>query len=659
MSPTDQRKLAAIMFTDMVGFSAMSQRDEARALELLEEHRELIRAVSPRHGGREVKTIGDGFLLAFSSALSAVEAAVEIQQGLHERNQRVPGNREVKIRIGIHVGDVVISDGDIHGDGVNIASRLEPLAAPGGICVSNAVFEQVQNKLSHAWRALGAAELKHIKLPMTVFEVVLPWNAESAPAPEASRRPAARAWTPYPNSIAVLPFLDLSQAKDQEYFSDGISEELLNLLAKIPALHVISRSSAFSFKGKSLEIPELARRLKVAHVLEGSVRKSGNRLRITAQLIDALADKHLWSENYDRSLDDIFAVQDEIAAAVVAQLKIVILGPGPRSKSIHPGAHALFLQGRERARVFTRDGFDASIALFKRALDIDPEYAACWDGLAQNYINQVRGGLRPAAEGRRLALEAATRAIALEPELASAHARLGSIAAQFDDDLAAGALHFERALALEPTNSTIIGNAASLAALLGRLDMAIALQAYTNARDPLNGIGRQNLGIYYLWADRLSEALTEFRAALEISPGRLYANSYVADALRLGGDLTGALAAGLQEPDEESRLAGLAKVYDALGDRKRSDAALAELTQKGYAYGNVLACRGELDRAFACLDEVAANANLRGTNLLIDSDFANLRGDSRWLPFLRRIGKSPEQLAAMKFDVKVPEGWDA
>ena len=255
-------------------------------------------------------------------------------------------------------------------------------------------------------------------------------------------------------SIAVLPFVNMSSDKDQEYFSDGISEELLNLLAKIPKLRVISRSSAFSYKGKDVKLAQVARELNVAHILEGSVRHAGNKVRITAQLIEARSDTHLWSNTWDRELDDIFAVQDEIAAAVVKQLKITLLGQAPKAKEVNPEAYALFLQGRQLARQNRRESFQQAIPLLQQALAIDPGYAPAWAQLAEVYFIQAGGGFRPLEEGVRLAREAATKALTIDPDYAPAHDRLGFIAMTFDGDMATAALHYEHALALDPANST-------------------------------------------------------------------------------------------------------------------------------------------------------------------------------------------------------------
>ncbi len=461
-------------------------------------------------------------------------------------------------------------------------------------------------------------------------------------------------------SIAVLPFVDMSPDKDQEYFSDGISEELLNVLAKIPQLRVISRSSAFSFKGKDIPIPEIAQRLNVAHILEGSVRKAGNQVRITAQLIDARSDTHLWSETYDRPLENIFAVQDEIAAAVVAQLKLKLLGAAPTTKAGDPKGYALFLQARQLGRQNTAEGYERSIALYQQVLAIDANDPAAWDGLARNYMNQSYYGLRPAEEAVRLAREAGGRALAIDPDFAPAHVLLGRISADNDGDLAAAARHLERALALEPANTDIIRNAAVLAANLGRLETSIELNEYVTAHDPVNATGHHNLGIDYRNAGRLDEAIASFRTALSLSPDYAGAQYGIGVALLLEGDPAGALAAMQEEASEVWRLLGLPMAWHALGKKSESDAALAELIRRTakdgpYNIAYVLAYRGEADRAFEWLDEAVAHHDPGLSEIALESLFANLHQDPRWLPFLRRIGKAPEQLAAIEFDVTLPQ----
>ena len=459
-------------------------------------------------------------------------------------------------------------------------------------------------------------------------------------------------------SIAVLPFVDMSPNKDQEYFSDGISEELLNLLSKISQLRVISRSSAFSFKGQEIEIPEIAKRLNVAHILEGSVRKAGNQVRITAQLIDARSDRHLWSETYDRPLDNIFAVQDEIAAAVVEQLKLKLLGEAPKAKVTDPHAYALFLQARQLARQRTSEGLERSIVLYQQALAIDRNDAAAWDGLARNYLMQVGDGLRPIDEGSRLARDAVGKALAIDPDYALAHALQGRIAMLYDGDLAAAARHYEHALALEPTNTDVISEAGQVAQSLGRLDTAIALSEYVVSHDPVNALFHANMGFAYYFAGRQNEAIASWHTALALSPDYEGAQYRIGVALLLKGDPAGALAV-LQKEDESWGLIGLPMAWHALGNKAKSDAALAELIrtqekESAYNIAYVLAYRGDADRAFEWLDKAVAYHDPGLFRIAVEPLFANVHEDPRWLPFLRKIGRAPEQLAAIKFDVKVP-----
>ncbi len=345
----EQRKLAAIMFTDMVGYSALAQRDDKLALELLEEHRRLLREIFPRFHGTEIKTIGDAFLVEFGSALEAAQCAIEIQRTLAKRNHDVTSDRRIELKIGIHIGDVVHREGDVYGDGVNIASRIEALAGAGGICVSMDVERQIRNALEARFEKFGTADLKNISLPMDLFRIVLPWETGAKAEvgmPRTSKKspilipaaallaiallagwwwtqrssknqqvvtaqalPAAPANAPDPKSVAVLPFVNLSDDKGSEYFSDGVSEELLTVLQKIPGMHVAARTSAFSFKGKNATAQEIGQKLGVAYLVDGSVRKSGDAVRIAARLARADTGEELWSENFTRNLKDVFAVQ--------------------------------------------------------------------------------------------------------------------------------------------------------------------------------------------------------------------------------------------------------------------------------------------------------------------------------------------------------------
>ena len=285
------RRLAAIMFTDLVGYTALTQRNEALAMQLLEEHRRLVRPFFPKHNGREVKTIGDAFLVEFASALEATRCAFDIQQSLNELNSGRQEDRRVLLRVGIHLGDVIHDQNDVYGDAVNIASRIEPLASPGGICVSQQVYDQIKNKFEFPLSTLGEKTLKNVSEPVEVYRVILPWEkkSESESSLEKTR-------------IAVLPFTNMSSNPEEGYFADGMTEELITSLSGVRQLTVIARTSVMGYKGTTKKVREIGRELEVGSVLEGSVRKAGNKVRITAQLIDAATEGHLWAQNYDRQL---------------------------------------------------------------------------------------------------------------------------------------------------------------------------------------------------------------------------------------------------------------------------------------------------------------------------------------------------------------------
>jgi TolB-like protein/Tfp pilus assembly protein PilF len=452
----------------------------------------------------------------------------------------------------------------------------------------------------------------------------------------------------------------MSSDSEQEYFSDGLSEELLNLLTKIPELRVAARTSSFSYKDKDVKVAQIGEELNVAHVLEGSVRKSGNRVRITSQLIHAEDGYHLWSETYDRALDDVFAIQDEIAAEVVAQLKITLLGAAPVVEETDPEAYALFLQARHLARQGTTKAFAQSTTLYQQALAVAPDYLAGWEGLAAVYCDQTDRGLRPTDEGYTLARKAVEKALAIDPDYAKGRARLGWITMIKDLDLEAAAQHIERAMELDPIDPDILGDAAVLAEDLGRLDEAIALNEHVVDRDPVSARGHRRLGISYLGAGRLDDAVDSFRTTLTLSPDQLGAGQMLGVALLRKGEPEAALEAMQLEAGAGWRQIGLAMAYHALGQANESDAQLAQAIETveevaSYNIAFVLAFRGEADRAFKWLDK-AVQYNDPGLAQIINMPmFENIHSDPRWLPFLESIGKSPKQLAAIEFDVTLPE----
>ena len=446
-------------------------------------------------------------------------------------------------------------------------------------------------------------------------------------------------------SIAVLPFADMSSGKDQEYFADGLSEELLNLLAKIPDLRVAARTSAFKFKGEKIDVKDVAQKLNVAHMLEGSVRKSGNKVRITAQLIKAADGYHLWSETYDRTLDDIFVVQDEIAGEVVQALKLTLLGTTSvtRSGPVDPEAYNLALQGRFFFDRRSRKDVERAVEYFRRSLERDPDYAPAWAGLSEAYARQADNGFVPAADGYRRAREAAEKALALDPQLADAHLAMGWIHISYDWDWAAADASFREALDLEPGNAQALRYASSQALTFGRWNEAIDLANKAIERDPLRP---SNVGLALLAVNRDAEAEAAFRKALELDPDGTFRHRLLGLALLLQGKTNDALQEMEQETEENWRLSSLPLAFHALGRRSESDAALATLKSKhagemAYQIAEVHAFRGEADLAFEWLERAYDQRDGGLGDIKGDRLVRGLAGDPRYRALLRKL-KLPE-----------------
>ena len=479
------------------------------------------------------------------------------------------------------------------------------------------------------------------------------------PDRDPSVEPAATVAAPPEKSIAVLPFADLSPEGNQEYFSDGISEELLNLLARVRELKVTARTSSFSFKGKEVEVPEIGRQLGVSHVLEGSVRMSGNRVRITAQLIQTSDGFQVWSQNWDRTLDDIFAIQDEIAAEVVKELRVALLDEVPTARATDPRAYALFLQAVQLARARSPEMYARSDSLYREVLAIDPGYAPARVNLATNLVNEVFVGARSAEDGFPSAEEEANKVLEIDPGSASAHMALGTIAVA-TGDLAAAATHFQRALELDPASPTVLGNSSMVLKSLGRLDEAIALDEETVRRDPVNTAWLFNLAAAKHWAGRNDESIELLRTVLSLSPGFSGARLILGEALLGKGDPAAALAELEKEPYEMFRLIGLPLAYHDLGREAEFQAALDTLVAKvgpvsPYDVASVFAYTGDADRAFEWLDKSVAAKDGGSLLILVDSLFENVRSDPRWVPLLRRLGKAPDQVEKIQFKVTLPQ----
>ena len=417
-----QRRLAAILSADVVGYSRLMGMDEAGTLSRLNAlRRELIDPTIAAHSGRIVKLMGDGALVEFASAVDAVTCAIEIQRQLREHNAGGSETNPIQFRIGINVGDIIIEGEDILGDGVNVAARIEGIAEPGGISISEDAWRQVQGKVAANFVDAGEQSLKNIARPVRVYRLDL--ASKAATASEAPRPISA---PPDKPSIAVLAFNNMSGDPEQEYFSDGISEDIITDLSKLSELHVIARNSAFTYKGKPVDVKQVGRELGVRYVLEGSVRKAGNRVRVTGQLIDAASGAHIWADRFDRDLTDIFAVQDELTQEIISALKIKLTPEKKdrltRKSTIDVEAYNLFLRGRERMWLHTRIGNIEARNLLGRAVTINPDFAAAHACIAVTHVNDyINGWAEIPEQSLQTGLEIAERAVQMDDEDPYAH----------------------------------------------------------------------------------------------------------------------------------------------------------------------------------------------------------------------------------------------
>ncbi len=441
-----ERRLAAILAADLVGYSRLMETNEEQTLSSLRLHRrEFFDPAVARHGGRIFKVMGDGFLIEFSSVLSAARCALDIQRGMPDRNAGVPEDRHFRFRIGINLGDIIVDGDDFHGDGVNIAVRLQALAPPGGIACSGAVRREVGNKLDVMFADQGRRRVKNIEQPVHVY--FADWGQPARLHPVG----ASTASRPDKPSVAILPFANVGNDPEQEFFSDGITEDIITDMSNVSGLFVLSRNTVFAYKGRAQNLERIARELGVAYVVEGSVRKVGNRVRINAELIEGATDGHLWAQRYDRDLTDIFAVQDEITKAIVEQLKVKLLPEEKRAIEQPPTAsveaYTYYLRGREYYHIASRANHLMARQNFARAIELDPHYARAYAGIAvcDSRLQSHYGVDIPIED----ILATTDKALAIDPNLAEAHAARGfalAVGGRREEAIAT----FERALALDP-----------------------------------------------------------------------------------------------------------------------------------------------------------------------------------------------------------------
>lgn len=566
-----ERKLAAILHADVVGYSRLMGEDETGTHRQVTEYLDAFAAAITDHQGRVVNYAGDAVLAEFPTVTDALTCAVAVQRDLKTRNDTVPAARKIQFRIGVNLGEVIVDRNDIYGDGVNVAARLEGLAEPAGICISESVRDAIGSKLPYHYQSMGKQQVKNIARPVRAYQVLLnadataaktgkPWRAFTLlglvavvigaagvimwlhpwqPEPVASPPPSVVRSTDKP-SIAVLPFHNISADPEQDYFADGMASDLITDLSKVSGLFVIARNSVFAYKGKRVDAKQVGKELGVRYLLEGDVRKAGGRIRINAQLIDAVSGGHLWAERYDRKLEDIFALQDDVIQKIVTALAVQLTQGEQQRLARRPTdsieAYDVFLRGQEHYSHYTRDSNQRARLLFQQAIDVDENFARAYAGLSLTYANAVFfGWTNDSAAVLERALALARKAIGLDAELPQSYWALGyAYLFNRQHDLAIAALN--NALAVDPNYADSYGLLGSVNAYMGQPNEAIhwlengrRLNPHTPA-EYWGAFGRS----YYV-AKRFDKALALLQTALDINPNYLNARLHLAAVcVRLG-----------------------------------------------------------------------------------------------------------------------------
>jgi adenylate cyclase len=508
-----KRRLAAIAVADVVGYSRLMGADEAGTLAALKERRKtVLEPIVRGHEGRIVKVMGDGVLMEFASAVNAVEAALELQQKMAEANALLSDDRRILLRIGINLGDIIGDGSDVYGDGVNVAARLEALAEPGGICVSAKVRDELRGKGNHVFEDMGEVELKNIANPVRVFRIA----GGVAPGPAGPSLPL-----PDKPSIAVLPFTNMSGDPEQQYFSDGITEDIITELSRSRALFVIARNSSFQYRDKASDVRRIGRELGVRYVVEGSVRKMGSRIRITAQLIDAVQGNHLWSERFDRAIAELFDVQDElthtVVATVVGRLEDAEIRMASSRRTDSLPAYDCLLRGIQHLRSVGAENNRQARELFEQAVTLDPRYALAHAYRALSLL--VENGYAAASDAiKERALDAATTAVRLDPRESRCHTFLGQVH-RFRDEYDLGIFHLENGVALNPSDALGLVHLSGALGVSGRAEEGIEFARRAIKLDPYFKLAWGALAVSLYSMRRYEEALAANRKlGHEMSP---------------------------------------------------------------------------------------------------------------------------------------------
>jgi adenylate cyclase len=530
-----ERRLTAIVAADVAGYSRLMGADEEGTLAQLKAHRrDLVDPKIGEHRGRIVKTTGDGMLVEFVSVVDALRCAVEVQLGMAARNAEAPQDRQIEFRIGINIGDIIIDGGDIYGDGVNVAARLERVAEPGGICVSGRVLEDTQGRLDLTFEDAGEQQLKNILRPVRVYRV----------RPNAVRAPPQPVLAlPDKPSIAVLPFQNMSGDAEQEYFADGMVEEIITALSRIRWLFVIARNSSFTYKGQAVDVKRVARELGVRYVLEGSVRKAGGRVRIAGQLIDAASGAHLWADHFDGSLEDIFELQDKVAVSVAGVIEPALRDAELQRSILRPPtdltAYDLYLRGRAELLPSDKEGLARGLHLLEQALGRDPGYGPALAHAAFCQMMLHLGGWMDAAQARRDGVGLARRALRVAGDDPGILAYAAYVLGYFGEDLPAALAMIERALELNPSFAQGWRWSGWLRLWAGRPDLAIQhfeTSMRLNPRESRAGF-HQGIGVAHFFLRQFEEARAMLLRSLQEKPGWVPTHRFLASCCAQMGRL--------------------------------------------------------------------------------------------------------------------------
>ena len=679
-----QRKLAAIMFTDMVGYSALSQTNEALALELLEEHRKILRSIFPKYSGNEIDTAGDSFFVEFQSAVDAANCAIEIQTTLLRRNVKVEPEKHIRIRIGLHIGDVVRIGSNVHGDGVNIAARLEPLATPEGICLSEDFARAVQNKLEYPVVKKGEVALKNISSPMTVYCVQLPWVVEKK-LQQVHERISRKKILMYAlpptliilaiifilsilhiippladdkemhTRIAVLPFQNIGGDAADEYFADGMTEQIISSLSNLSGLNVIARSSVMKYKEAARDVQEIGNELNVGTILEGSIRKSLNKTRITVQLIDVSRQQNIWSMDYDKELKDIFMVQSEIAQSIAGELEVKLRQEEKeRLENKYPvntDAYNSYLLGRFYLNRRNVDGVTRSIIYFEEAVKHDENFALAYSGLADAYtlIGAAGYGMMPVEEAVAKAKFNVMKAIEMDENLAEARASLAYIKFRLEWKFDEAEIEFKKAIELGPSYAQAHEWYALCLALRGRFKEGLERMEKAQELNPLstsvsNGIGR----IYYFLNDT-QNAINQFNKTIKMDPNYAEAHFSLAMAYEFSNDFEKAIKSYEKAAELSNRrliiIGEMAYSYIMNGRKDKADEIKNELDARSksenvsaFHYIPYYAALKDFDKAFELLEKAYEERQGLMLYLKVGLMFDDFRKDSRYVLMIKKIG---------------------